>query len=298
MARWSPYLHLPHRPPLTISLSPLEHLRLSHCCFLKGHPKRGNAATYKNLAAHPWAGLDVEMVLIARDQGDKTGKSLVARFKLPERKFIKPLAQMVIAQRRRLVESPFERKTVAHILDQQTKRNVNSNNPDLDNRAYLALRSVYWRLQGADTRATIRSAVDQLWEIALTIEDGNLSKAERELRSAQDRLMDALAKKASPKEIAKLMKELRQALNKFLTAMAKQQNKQQQNTEQKQTPGDQRTLNSKELEKMLRDIENMAKTGSRDTARQMLSQLREMLENLQSGRPKPSAQGPTSPQTT
>ena len=211
-------------------------------------------------------------------------------FKLPERKFIKPLAQRIIAQRRTLVESPIQRKAVAGILNQLTKRNVNSGNPDLDHRTYLALRSVYWRLQGANTRPIIRSAVDQLWEIALTIEDGNLSKAERELRSAQDKLMDALANNASPKEIAKLMKELRQALNKFLTAMAKQQNKQQQNTDQQQTPGDQKTLTSKELDQMLRDIENMAKTGARDAAKQMLSQLREMLENLQNGQPKASAQ--------
>ncbi len=256
----------------------------------KGKSKQGEASTYKDLASHPWAGLNAQMVLSARDEAGKIGKSAIADFKLPERKFTKPLAQRIIAQRRTLVESPIQRRAVAGILNQLTKRNVNSGNPDLDHRTYLALRSVYWRLQGANTRATIRSAVDQLWEIALTIEDGNLSKAERELRSAQDKLMDALANNASPKEIAKLMKELRQALNKFLTAMAKQQNKQQQNSDQQQAPGDQKTLTSKELDQMLRDIENMAKTGARDAAKQMLSQLREMLENLQNGQPKASAQ--------
>ncbi len=256
----------------------------------KGKSKQGEASTYKDLASHPWAGLNAQMVLSARDEAGKIDNSAIADFKLPERKFIKPLAQRIIAQRRTLVENPISRKAVAGILNQLTKRNVNSGNPDLNHRTYLALRSVYWRLQGANTRATIRSAVDQLWEIALTIEDGNLSKAERELRSAQDKLMDALANNASPKEIAKLIKELREALNKFLTAMAKQQNKQQQNTDQQQTPGDQKTLTSKELDQMLRDIENMAKTGARDAAKQMLSQLREMLENLQNGQPKASAQ--------
>ncbi|MCP4936933.1 MAG: TIGR02302 family protein [bacterium] len=256
----------------------------------KGKSKKGETSTYKDLVSHPWAGLYSEMVLTAHDEAGKTGKSVIARFKLPERKFIKPLAQRIIAQRRTLVESPIQRKAVAGILNQLTKRNINSRNPDLDNRTYLALRSVYWRLQGANTRAIIRSAVDQLWEIALTIEDGNLSRAERELRSAQDKLMDALANNASPKEIAKLMKELRQALSKFLQAMAKQENQQQQQADQQQTPGDQKTLTSKELDQMLRDIENMAKTGARDAAKQMLSQLREMLESLQNNQPKASAQ--------
>ena len=256
----------------------------------KGNTKRGTASTYKDLTSHPWAGLNVQMVLSARDEAGKTGKSELVSFKLPERKFTKPLAQSIIALRRTLVETPYKHHSVVRILNQRTKRLVNSNHPDLDNGVYLGLRTAYWRLLGARKRQTIRSVVDQLWEVALTIEDGNLSKAERELRSAQDKLMDALSHNAPKQEIAKLMKELRQALSKFLQAMAKKQQDQQQNADQKQMPGNQRSLTSRELEKMLRDIENMSKTGARDAARQMLSQLREMLENLQSGRPQPSAQ--------
>ncbi len=256
-----------------------------------GNTKKGATATYKDLTAHPWAGLDVELVLTAKDAAGKTGKSRIAKFRLPERKFIKPLARALIGQRRILAETPIEFQDVASVLDQLTKRSVNSQNPDMTSSVYLGLRSTYWRLRRARTRATIRSVVDQLWDIALTIEDGNLSKAERKLRSAQDRLMDALSRKASEKEIAKLMKELRQALADFLRAMAQNQQKQQQNADQKATPGNQRTLSARELDKMLRDIENMAKTGARDAAKQMLGQMRELLENLnRGGPPQPSKQ--------
>lgn len=255
----------------------------------KGNTKRGNASTYKDLTAHPWAGLEVEAVLVAKDEAGKTGRSPISRFKLPERKFNKPLARAIIAQRRSLAESPIGRRRVAHVLDELTQRSVNADHPDMTTGVYLGLRSAYWRLLHASTRKTIRSVVDQLWEIALTIEDGNLSKAERELRSAQDRLMDALSKNASPQEIAKLMKELRQALDKFLRAMAKDQQNQKQNADQQQMPGNQRTLSSRDLDKMLRDIEKMAKTGAKDAARQMLSQLREMLENLNNSTPQQSA---------
>ncbi len=253
-----------------------------------GSAKNGTAATYKDLTAHPWAGLDVELQLIAKDAAGKTGKSQIVKFKLPERKFTKPLARSLIAQRRVLTESPINFQDVARLIDQLTIRSVNSQNPDMTSGVYLGLRSTYWRLRRARTRATIRSVVDQLWEIALTIEDGNLSKAERQLRSAQDRLMDALSKKASEKEIAQLMKELRQALANFLKAMAQNQQKQQKNAEQKDTPGNQRTLSMRELDKMLRDIESMAKTGARDAAKQMLGQMRELLENLNRTRPQPS----------
>ena len=41
---------------------------------------------------------------------------------------------------------------------------------------------------------------------------------------------------------------------------------------------------------MMRDIENMARQGSRDMAQQMLSQLRDLLEQLQSGTHGPRAE--------
>ena len=66
------------------------------------------------------------------------------------------------------------------------------------------------------------SVIAQLWSIALRIEDGNLTDAERALRAAQDRLQKALEQGASDEEIQKLMQELRQALAQFLEQLAKQ----------------------------------------------------------------------------
>ncbi|HRD77866.1 MAG TPA: DUF4175 family protein, partial [Hyphomicrobiaceae bacterium] len=47
--------------------------------------------------------------------------------------------------------------------------------------------------------------------------------------------------------------------------------------------GNQRELSQRDLEKMLRDLENMARQGDRDMAQQMLNELRDMLERLQPG---------------
>ena len=57
------------------------------------------------------------------------------------------------------------------------------------------------------------------------------------------------------------------------------------------------TLSLRELDKMLKDIENMAKTGARDAAKQMLGQMRELLENLNRGRPQPSKRAQQHAQT-
>ena len=48
-----------------------------------------------------------------------------------------------------------------------------------DLQVFLGLRSAYWRLQRDTTRAGRNSVIAQLWNIALRIEDGNLTDAER-----------------------------------------------------------------------------------------------------------------------
>ncbi len=127
----------------------------------------------------------------------------------------------------------------------------------------------------------LRGTADYLWEIALGIEDGNLSLAEKQLRDAQQKLSDALERNASDEEISKLMKELRDAMQAFMQALAEQAMKNPQMA-QRQAP--ENSLTSRDLQKMMDQIENLAKSGSKDQARQMLSEMQRMMNNLQAGR--------------
>ena len=61
----------------------------------------------------------------------------------------------------------------------------------------------------AESDDALRDVVSYLWQIALGIEDGDLSAAEKRLRQAQQALKEALERGASDEEIDKLMKELR-----------------------------------------------------------------------------------------
>ena len=72
-----------------------------------------------------------------------------------------------------------------------------------DTRAYLGLRSAYWRLERDKSRVSLKSVGEQLWQVALRLEDGNLSEAERALREAQEKLTKALQDGASEAEILK-----------------------------------------------------------------------------------------------
>ena len=149
---------------------------------------------------------------------------------------------------------------------------------------YLGLRSIYHDLENAKSDDSLREVVTRLWDMAVQLEDGNVSQAEQALRQAQEALRQALERGASEEEIKKLMEQLRAAMDKFLQALAEELRK---NPQQLARPLDRndRTLSQQDLKSMLDRLEQMARSGNKDAARQLLDQLQSMLENLQMARP-------------
>jgi uncharacterized protein (TIGR02302 family) len=235
--------------------------------------------SFHELGSHPWAGMRVRMTLAAKDHAGHVGKSKPKEFVLPERLFFNPMARAVIEQRRKLVFDPRYAKQVGKAIDALTIA------PDLflpDKSVYLGLRSARYRLKQDLTRRSVSSVVEQLWHIALRIENGGgLSEAERRLKEIQEKLSKAIERGASDKEIQELMKQLRQALAQFLQELAKQA---QRMPPQQQQPQSSQRLTQRDLQRMLDNLEKMARQGSKQSAQEMLSQLRELLDRLQSGR--------------
>ena len=238
-------------------------------------PKSVHGKTYVDLASHPWAGLPVTLTLEALDQAGNVGKSTPKEILLPSRRFTEPLARALVEQRRVLALEPARFQDVADALDALT---IAPDQFPTSASAYLGIRSVYWRLNYDVTETGLRSAVDQLWSIALKLEEGDLTDAQRRLRQIQDRLSKAIEDGASDEEIQKLMSELRQAMNDYLKQLAQQGQKNPgQNGNQPQ-----QKMSQKDLEQMLKQLEDLAKSGSKDAAQQMLSDLRDLLDRLQS----------------
>jgi uncharacterized protein (TIGR02302 family) len=239
----------------------------------------------QDLTAHPWAGLKVRMTLIAKDQAGQTGESPPYVFVLPERHFTKPLAKAVIEQRKLLVRDPGDTGPVARAINALT---LGGPNVIHDQRVYLGLRDVYWRLQDDSSRQAVRSDVDELWQIALRIEEGDLPDAERAVQDAQEKLQKALKSGASPQQIQKLVQNLRQALAKYLQALTKQAQTQKgtpPSSQQQQQQNGQHSVSQQSLDKMLDDIQKLAQAGSTEMAQKMLAQLKDMLERLQAAKP-------------
>jgi uncharacterized protein (TIGR02302 family) len=243
------------------------------------HLKQAAAVSFHDLSPHPWAGLPVEIRLVATDALGQTGESEPVRMVLPERDFHHPVARAIIDQRKELARDPASAGTVAEILGDLNKR------PALyrdDTVVYLALRLASQRLRDAGKDGI--TAVEQLlWDTALRIEDGHMSMAERELRRLQQSLQDALAKGAPDAEIERLMQELREALDRYMQALAQELQRHPNETAAPLDPS--QVLTGRDLQHMLDQARELARSGARDQARELLSQLQNMLENLRAARP-------------
>jgi uncharacterized protein (TIGR02302 family) len=245
----------------------------------RANAKRVDGKASQDLTAHPWAGLKVRMTLVARDQAGQQGESTPYEFVLPERNFTKPLAKAVVEQRKKLVRDPTAPEGVANALEALT---LGGDKVIDDSTVYLALRNAYWRLRTDNSRDSIASVVEQLWSTALRIEEGDLPEAERALNAAQDALMQALKEGAAPEEIKNLVDELRSALSRYLQALASQQQDKGNMSPQAQQDGDQ-LVSQQDLDKILQNIQNLAQSGSKEMAERMLSELKDILDRLQTG---------------
>ena len=243
--------------------------------------KELRGTSYQDLTAHPWAGLPAELRLIATDATGQTGASKPLRITLPERQFHHPVAKAIIEQRKLLVTHPDQADVVAETLGDLSIQPSFFRN---DFAVFMGLRAAVQALARQPAGAELANVEQMMWEIALKIEDGNVPDAQKSLREAQQALQDALARDAPDAEIQKLMRDLRAAIQHYLQAMLENAQKDGEAQNDPQS-GPSRTLSPQDIDRMLNQAEQMAKSGSKDAAREALAQLQDLLESLRTAKP-------------
>ncbi|KJC56472.1 chemotaxis protein [Bradyrhizobium sp. LTSPM299] len=244
--------------------------------------RNGVGQMVKDLSEDPYAGADVTLTLMAKDEAGNEGRSEPFNMRLPERLFTKPLARALIEQRRILALDANQNSQVFTALDALMIA------PELftpETGHYLGLYSVARQLEAARTDDQLREVVASMWALAVTIEDGNITDVDKALRAAQDALKQALEQGATNEEIKKLTDNLRAALDNFLRQLAEQF---RNNPQQLARPLDPNTkmLSQNDLKNMLDRMERLSKSGDKEAAKQLLEQMQQMLENLQMAQPQ------------
>jgi uncharacterized protein (TIGR02302 family) len=233
-------------------------------------------SVYRDLRDNPFAGLDVEITLEAKDGAGQIGRSKPVRFHLPTQFFTNPLARALVEQRQNLsLGDPQARGRASRALEALTLEPVLFYQNQLP--LYLNLRTIYWELRGARTKADIQRIQDELWQLALALEQGEAGKVAEQLRQIQQLLSQALAQGAPQDAIDQLLQRYEQAMQRYMQMLA--QNPQSANG---QPPPGARVLNisPQDLDKLLKAIQQASQSGARGAAQQMLSMLQNLLENL------------------
>jgi uncharacterized protein (TIGR02302 family) len=247
-----------------------------------GNQQEADAETIVNLAEHPWAGARVRLQLFVKDDAGNSGQSETRDVTLPQRLFTNPLAKALVEQRRNLVLDPDRKSNVQIALDAlliEPERFLGKQTG-----AYIGLRLASQRLRAARTDPKLLEVAEWLWTMALELDDGGLSDAEKALQEAQERLKDALERNADANEIRKLTEELRRAMDRYMREFAERAQRENRLADQQQNRGDMKMLNRNDMQKMLEEIEKLSKEGRHAEAQELLRQLNEAMKNLQAQR--------------
>ncbi|WP_375675190.1 TIGR02302 family protein [Bartonella sp. AP9QHHD] len=233
---------------------------------------KGKMRMVQDISAHPWAGSQVKITLVAEDGAGQKGRSKTFVMILPQRVFSNPVARAVVELRRLLALNPLARERVLDMLSALLVRPEKG----LQNAShFIVLQSAWTRLSLAQTDEDLRDVVDYLWQIALGIEDNQLESVQKKLKQAQAALRDALRYGASAAEIERLMADLRQAMDEYIRALAEKAPDSQVSKSSKSP-----NLSESTLQEKLNLIEEMAKTGSSLAAEQLLAEVEQTLDHL------------------
>tara|TARA_Y100000052_G_scaffold26426_2_gene31376 strand:- start:38043 stop:40757 length:2715 start_codon:yes stop_codon:yes gene_type:complete len=259
-----------------------------------------------DLTRHKWAGLPVTLNLRAKDAAGQLGESETIEMVLPEKLFLQPLAKVsqeirleVLRESDRYEPAPdttegreqerqglgdrlarapegFQRASL--MLDSITYE------PEFffeDLTVYFGLRRAHEILRFAKAEPDVAPIDDLLWSVALRAEYGTVADAARRLAAARRALERALRDGASEEEIRRLMEAFRNAAEDFIAArMAEAIMNGGSTGEQGGEPPDD-MLGGQDLADMLEALEDLTETGATDAARQLLSDVTNLLNNLQ-----------------
>ncbi len=250
----------------------------------------------EDFSKHPYANMPVSITLSVLDAAEQQAQSDVLETILPGRRFFDPLAAAIIEQRRDLLWSRQNATRTAQML-----RAISYKPEDVFRRETdtLRLKRIIRRLETLAhyglTDEMQDGLAEDLWGLAIIIEEGDLASALERLRRAQERLEQAMREGASQAEIEELMRELKRATDDYLRQLSRQaQLDAEQNEERQQEGGDpsqQMMLTQDDIQQMMDRIQELMEQGRMAEAEQALRELQELLQNLQMQQAQGGQQG-------
>ena len=234
-----------------------------------------------DFSKEPWVHLPVVMTFSARDGAGQWGQSASMMTDLPGRRFFDPLASSIIEMRRDLLWSLANADRVIRMMRMVRYQ------PDTefrDPKSLITFSAILDNLElardGGILDAKLPVIAEELWSLAIEIEEGDVNDALQRMREAQERLSQAMKNGASPQEIERLMQELKEANENYMRQLRQQNERAERNEFDQSTPGEQMNMDMADIQAMMDRIQELMEQGRMAEAQQALEELQEMMENL------------------
>ena len=245
-------------------------------------PRKGKRETFAvtlvdDLSQSVLANMPVTLTFNALDAAGQMGASEPVAAVLPAKRFYDPVAAALIEMRRDLLWNRANAPRAVQILRAMTYK------PEgffTNQKAFLRLRVAMKRLEAdaANLTPALRDEVaEELWQIALLMEEGDLNDAKERLQRAQDRLAEAIKRGASPEETEELMDEMRQAMDDYMDMLAENMD---ERTPEEQSADGGATVSQDQLQEMLDRLQQLMDEGKTAEAAELLAQIQQMMENM------------------
>lgn len=247
-------------------------------------PRKASGTALADLSANPWAGLEVEGVLVGRNGAGASGKSETVRFRLPEIAFHDEVARALIAVRKELALEPQNRTRAIVGLGRLSMAPAVRNG---DFGGFLNMRAIAALLAEQPAESAVDEAERRLWELAWHYEAGPTAATRQELAAAERALERALAhagEKGGPKaaELNRRIAALERAIQSQIEALAKSL---AAKGTQPQNFAATHHYDARTFERLAEAMRQAINRGDLESARNQMAELRRLLRQLQNARP-------------
>jgi len=246
-------------------------------------PVKGNRDAFTELLVDDisksvLANMPVSMLFEVSDASAQAGAAAPYEVTIPGLRFFDPMAAAVIEMRRDILWNRENAGRAVDLLKAIMYRPEDLSRSESAAKRLRVLTRQMERTEGPLTTDERDAFADELWQIALIFETGDLASAMERLQRAQDRLEEAIRNGASPEEIEELMKEMQQAMRDYTRELAEEAERQPGGMPQ---GGEGQEITGDMLQEMLDEIQRLMEEGKTAEAMALMEQLRQMMENMQ-----------------
>lgn len=244
-------------------------------------------ASYADLTALPWTDVPVTAQLLATDGAGHKSWSQPKILTLPSRAFHNPFARALIEERQKLLsdDAAAARNETANVMAGIARQqSLYKGDPVV----LIALRAGAVRLVLSEQAGTAQAVAELLWQTAVRLEEGPVGRARAALADAERDLSFGIAQREESESITPALARVRKAMTDYFDALEAERARQPPALQEMDWPLATASgmLTPEDLQARLSAIGDQLGAGDRAGAREGLSQLQALIENLRTTPPE------------